>query len=309
MKVIFAYRIGQKTMGGKAMRVDQLAAMARAHLSERYTFEVVLAPKASRVHACQRFVDSCRDAIVIFHKSAASNLGQEFRASLKKVAAGICVDHLDVIAGQLEAGFVDVHIAASYQGERSLCQGLPALDPTPGVQVRHLRHHADPRLVPESAPKAEFNLGYFGLLDNVVLPPALAEQSVVPGYNGKGDVEAFIARLSEANFHICTRDPSPVLTRGVLSSKPFTKGFNAAVIGANVLVNRQVHDAEYYLGADYPYFVKSTDSAAIVEGVERASAEFGGEQWRIAQARMSDLARQVAPAEVTGELDKILRLF
>ncbi|WP_299945626.1 hypothetical protein [uncultured Ruegeria sp.] len=57
MKVVFAYRIGQKAMGGKAMRVDQLAAMAQAHLSERYAFEVALAPKSSRPHACRRFVD------------------------------------------------------------------------------------------------------------------------------------------------------------------------------------------------------------------------------------------------------------
>ncbi len=309
MKVIFAYRIGQKTMGGKAMRVDQLAAMAKAHLSERYEFEVALAPKASRAHACQRFLESCSGAIVIFHKSAASNLGPEFRASLRKLAAGICVDHLDVVAGALEPGFVDVHIAASYESERSLSQGLSALDPTPGVQVRHLRHHADPRLKSGSAPKGEFRLGYFGLPNNAVLPPEISEQAIIPGYDGKGDVNAFIARLSEANFHICTRDPSQKLTRGILSAKPFTKGFNASVVGANVLVNRQVHDAEYYLGADYPYFVDGTDCTAISDSVARAKAEFGGQRWGLAQARMTDVARQIAPTEVTTELDKILRLF
>ncbi|SDW59472.1 hypothetical protein SAMN05444358_1011250 [Ruegeria halocynthiae] len=291
------------------MRVDQLAAMANAHLSHRYTFEVALAPKSARANACRRFVEGCKGAIVIFHKSAASNLGPELRASLKKVAAGICVDHLDVVAGPFEPGFVDVHLAASYESERMLCKGLPALDPTPGAQVRHLRHHADPRLVSGSAPVSGFKLGYFGLPENVVLPSELAKEAVVPGYNGKGDVNAFIARLSEANFHICTRDPSSALTRGILSSKPFTKGFNAAVIGANVLVNRQVHDAEYYLGADYPYFVDSTDVSAISEGVERASKEFGGAQWGMAQTRMLDVARQVAPSEVMVELDKILRLF
>lgn len=309
MKVIFAYRIGQKMMGGKAMRVDQLAALAKAHLSERYSFEVALAPKGARPHACRRFVNACKDAIVIFHKSAAANLGPEFRASLKRAAAGICVDHLDIVAGPFEPGFIDVHIAASYESERSLHRGLAALDPTPGTQVRHLRHHADPRLKAASAPRGSFWLGYFGLPDNVVLPPALAEQAIVPGYDGKGDVSAFIARLSEANFHICTRDPSPVLTRGILSSKPFTKGFNAAVVGANVLVNRQVHDAEYYLGADYPYFVDSTDAAVIGEGVARAAAEFGSARWNNASTRMADVARQIAPTEVTAELDKILRLF
>ncbi|KIC43138.1 hypothetical protein RA27_07485 [Ruegeria sp. ANG-R] len=309
MKVILAYRIGQKTMGGKAMRVDQLSAMAKAHLSPDYSFEVALAPKGARENACRRFVESCKDAVVIFHKSAASNLGPEFRASLKKVAAGICVDHLDVVAGPFEPGFVDVHIAASYESERNLWKGLPALDPTPGAQVRHLRHHADPRLVFGSAPENGFKLGYFGLPDNVVLPSKLAEQAVVPGYDGKGDVNAFIARLSEANFHICTRDPSPSLTRGILSSKPFTKGFNAAVVGANVLVNRQVHDAEYYLGSDYPYFVDSTEISAISEGVARASSDFGGARWKMARARMDNVARQIAPAEVMAELDKILRLF
>ncbi|WP_299986339.1 hypothetical protein [uncultured Ruegeria sp.] len=309
MKVVFAYRIGQKAMGGKAMRVDQLAAMAQAHLSERYAFEVALAPKSSRPHACRRFVEACTDAIVIFHKSAASNLGPEMRASLKQVSAGVCVDHLDVIAGPLEPGFVDVHIAASYEAERNLSRGLTGLDPTPGVQVRHLRHHADPRLAEVSVPVDKFQLGYFGLPDNVVLPPEMAETGVVPGYDGKGDVSAFIAQLSDANFHICTRDPSPSLTRGILSSKPFTKGFNAAAVRANVLVNRQVHDAEYYLGSDYPFFIDSTDACAISDGVRHASAEFGGVQWEKAQTRMASVARQVAPSEVMAELDKILRLF
>ncbi len=308
-KVIFAYRIGQKNMGGKAMRVDQLAAMAQDHLSDRYSFQIALAPKSTRPLKCQQFIETCQDAVVIFHKSAAANLGSEFRAALRKSAAGVCLDHLDIVAGPFERGFVDIHLAASYESERFLFQGLPALNPAPGTIVRHLRHHSDPRLAPATTPTAQFKLGYFGLPDNVVLPPELIDEAIVPEYSGTGDVSAFIARLHEANFHICTRDPSPALTKGILSSKPFTKGFNAAVVGANVLVNRQVHDAEFYLGEDYPYFIDDTDTTSILNGITRAANGYGGDEWRLAQSRMKDMAAQITAKEVTSELDKILRLF
>ena len=208
-KVVFAYRIGQRTMGGKVMRVDQLSAMAKSYLGGRYEFEVALAPKDTRPRMCNQFINACRDAIVIFHKSAAANLGAENRAKLKDVAAGICVDHLDVIAGPFEPAFIDVHIAASFESERLLFQGLPALCPAPGTQIRHLRHHADPRLRPGSVLKSDFRVGYFGLPDNVVLPPDLAQRAVVPEYDGKSDSTGFIARLSEGEFSYLYSRPEP----------------------------------------------------------------------------------------------------
>ena len=291
-------------MGGKIMRVDQLAAMARSHLSDRYNFEVALLPKSSQPWKCKKFIEFCKDAIVILHKNAAANLGPEYREALNKVAAGICLDHLDVVAGPFETGFVDVHLAASYESERLLYQNLQLLHPVPGTQVRHLRHHADPRLKPNTISSNQLLLGYFGLASNVTMPQEIADSAIIPTYDGKSNVDDLIAGISKANLHICTRDS----LKG-FAAKPFTKGFNAAVVGANVLVNRQVHDAEYYLGSNYPYIVESTDTDEIYEGISRAKTDYGGANWKMALKQMENVSRQIAPKEVMAELDLILRLF
>lgn len=308
-KLMFAYRSGQQNMGGKLMRVDQLAAMARAHLGPRYSVETALVPRHERPRACRHFLNACKGAIVIFHKGAASVLGPEHRASVRRVSAGVCVDHLDIVAPAFEPGFIDVHIAASIAGERELIRGLAALDPSPGTQVRHLPHHADPRLR-MAAPQANLVMGYFGLIGNAVLPEQSAVPAIIPDYQRSGGVgEDFLGQLEGANFHICTRAPGTRRAKGILPTKPFTKGFNAAAVGANVLVNREVHDAEYYLGEDYPYFIEDCSQDALAEGIDRAVREFGGPHWQQARHRMDAMAKRIAAPVVVEELEKICRLF
>ncbi len=309
-KVIFAYRPGQQNMGGKTMRVDQLSAMAADLLGAGYSVETAVAPRERQPRACRRFVSKCKGAIIIFHKGAATALGPDNRARLRKVAAGICVDHLDIVAPPFEYGFVDIHIAASIAGERELIRGLDSLDPAPGTQVRHLPHHADPRLRKPGTSSRHFALGYFGLPGNAVLPQGDAIPAMMPDYRGSGPVsEDFLSQMAQANFHICTRAPSTRRNKGILATKPFTKGFNAAAVEANVLVNRQVHDAEYYLEEDYPYMIADCSQAAISDGIARAAADFGGPAWSKARAAMDRMARRVAPPAVVAELEKICRLF
>lgn len=308
-KLIFAYRSGQKNMGGKVMRVDQLAAMARDLLGPRYTIETAVVPRHQRPRACRHFLSACKGAIVIFHKSAAASLGPEYRAALRRVAAGICVDHLDIVAPAFERGFIDVHVAASIAGERELIRGLAALDAAPGTQVRHLPHHADPRLR-KRAPQQGLVMGYFGLVGNAILPEQSPVPAIIPEYRRSGGIgEGFLEQLGQANFHICTRAPGHRRAKGILPTKPFTKGFNAAAVGANVLVNRQVQDAEYYLGEDYPFFIEDHRQDALTDGIERAVRDFGGPAWQEARHRMDRMAQRVAAPVIVEELEKICRLF
>lgn len=308
-KLILAYRSGQQNMGGKVMRVDQLAAMAQDHLGPRYTVETAVVPRHERPRACRHFVSACKGAIMIFHKSAAASLGPEYRTSLRRVAAGICVDHLDIVAPPFEHGFIDIHIAASLAGERELIRGLAALDPAPGTQVRQLPHHADPRLR-HSAPQESLVMGYFGLPGNAILPEKSPVPAIIPDYRRSGGIGLdFLEQLEQANFHICTRAPGQRRAKGILPTKPFTKGFNAAAVGANVLVNRQVQDAEYYLGEDYPYFIEDHNQDALTEGIERAVRDFGGPTWQEARLRMDRMAQRVSAPIIVEELEKICRLF
>lgn len=309
-KIVFAYRPRQKSMGGKIMRVDQLMdILARELPEDRYVLEKASVPKAKQTEAFAAFQKACAGAVVIFHKSAVVNLDAETRAKLKAVAAGICIDHLDFVVQPLERGFVDIHISASRVGEAEMRRNLIGLNPGPNTLVRHLRHHADPRLGAEQVNGLGALVpGYFGAAIHLEDASALPTDAIVPDYNPKETGE-FMKSLAASNFHLCVRDPSVGPRFGVTSTKPFTKGFNAAAVGANILVNRQVHDAEYYLGSDYPFMIDGFSADDISSGMETARAAFGGKIWRDGLDRMRAMSAQVAPAAIAKEFRDIVDLF
>ncbi|SHH17618.1 hypothetical protein SAMN05444003_2322 [Cognatiyoonia sediminum] len=309
-KIVFAYRRGQIHMGGKMMRVDQLSQMAADMLpSDQYDVQTAFVPREDRRHKVRELIDACRGAVVIFHKSAASNIGPDTRAEIRKVAAGICVDHLDIVVGPLEKGFFDVHIVASRFAEAELVQNLNGLKPLPGTQVRHLRHHADPRLGEISAREIDnFQLGYFGMLENIADRSAFPDDMSIPDYEPT-ELDGFLNALPKSNLHVTVRKPFPKRSFGILPTKPFTKGFNAAVVGANVLVNTQVHDATYYLGEDYPFLIPDPSPNSVRAGIEHAREAFGSAEWQMGLDRMADMRAQVAPEKVVQELRQIVDLF
>jgi hypothetical protein len=308
-RIVFAYRRGQIKMGGKFMRVDQLSDIARAHFPENYEITTEFVPRGRYETQTNKFLRACHGAVVIFHKSAASNLEPETRATLRQVAAGICVDHLDIVVGPLEKGFIDVHIAASRVGEAELVRNLPRLAAVPGTQVRHLRHHADPRLGKTTAARLKsVEPGYFGAAGNVDDLGAFPRNALIPEYD-PADVDGFLSALSQSNLHLCVRTPYTKRSYGALSAKPFTKGFSAAMVRANVLVNQQVHDAIHYLGEDYPFMIPESSADAIAAGVNKAESAFGTDEWKRGLDRMADMAARISPAEVARELKQIVDLF
>ncbi len=308
LNVIFAYRPKQKRMGGKLMRVDQLIAIAQAHLSEtRYQFSQIMVPKAAQVDRFEEMRKTCDGAVVIFHKSSVTNLDAETRAQLKRVSTGICIDHLDFVVEPLEPGFVDVHLTASRAGEASMRAGLGNLDPGADTRVCHLRHHADPRLGAGGA-LSDFAPGYFGAAVHIEDAAAFPPNTIIPDYEPT-QVDAFLQSLGTSNFHLCARDAGMRERFGIAPTKPFTKGFNAAAVGANVLVNRQVHDAEYYLGSDYPYMIDSHGAEDVRAGCQWAQEAYGTAEWQLGLERMAHMAAEVAPAKVAAELAEIVDQF
>ena len=292
------------------MRVDQLVELLEQTLpTDKYKFSKITVPKPKQTEAVKTLMEECRGAVVIFHKSAAINLDADTRAALKAVAAGICVDHLDFVVEPFETGFVDVNITASRAGEVDMRRNISGLRPGPETQVRHLRHHADPRLGAKTAGALDHMVpGYFGAAVHVTAANAFPTDMLLPDYDPK-DVVGFLGTLPSSNLHFCVRDPSVGLRFGVQSTKPFTKGFNAAAVGANVLVNRQVHDAEYYLGSDYPFLVDGFASDDVAEGLEKARAAFGTATWQRGLDRMAGMLSQVSAPSVAKEFAEIVDIF
>lgn len=305
-KIVLAYRRGQINMGGKIMRVDQLSEIAKAHFPDNYDVAPIFVPRPRYKAQMRQFLEACEGAVVIFHKSAASNLDPETRAALRKVAAGICVDHLDIVVSPLEPDFFDVHIATSRVGEAELSANLDYLG---NGLVCHLRHHADPRLTGVTAARLRsLKLGYFGAAGNIDDIDALPDKIIMPDYDPE-DIEDFLASYGKANLHLCARTPYGVRAHGALATKPFTKGFGAGVVKANVLVNAQVHDAVHYLGDDYPYMITENSTQAIADGIAKAEDEFGSDTWKLGLDRMADMTARIAPEKVADDLKQIVDLF
>src|ERR1043166_3945322 len=82
------------------------------------------------------------------------------------------------------------------------------------------------------------------------------------------DMNVHFRKLEDYNAHFAVR-PDVVGNPSLRSFAPFTKGFTAAVCGANIIVNRGVDDAVAFLGADYPFLIDCATQSAIDEGLRR----------------------------------------
>ncbi|MFV2053142.1 hypothetical protein [Aliiroseovarius sp. YM-037] len=310
IRVVFLHRPGHINSGGKIMRCDQLAALAREHAGDGYSFEVLAPPRKRFAVRQRRFARNLDGAIVILLKNTLAAFTPQAVDVLRKSVRGLCIDHLDVPATEATLTLADVHIAASYKGEKILAARLAALSDNPrGTQAVHLAHHADPRLRAADKAPTSFNIGYFGKLSNTIMPGSLQSGVIIPDYGKDVDFGSAIEAMQQCPMHYGVR--GPVARPGVESkmAKPFTKGFNAAAVGANVLVNRQVDDATDYLGEDYPFLIENTSEAAISDGIAKAREMFGGREWVRGLDVMHDIRARTSPAAVVHQLKDILALF
>lgn len=283
------------------MRCDQLAALANEHLSDRYTFSVLSAPKPGQKVQQRRFVRALDGAIVFFLKNVAAALSPVTIEGIKRRSRGLCIDHLDGRPSSLD--LADIHVSASYKGMELLRKQLADVPDLPaGIEVAHLCHHADPRLHLPAHQAPEFSARYFGNIANTVLPPECGVEA--PSFDGSdGSFGTMTDAMMATPLHYGVRDTHRQI------AKPFTKGFNAAACGANILVNRNLDDALIYLGEDYPYLVDDTSKAAIETGLQKAREEFGGPEWQRGLEIMRDVRERSSPKNIARQLEAILRRF
>lgn len=297
-RVIFAHLAGHQSSGAKIMRCDQLAAMAKAHLdAQRWTFEVMAMPREGQLRKQRLMTDDIRGAVVIFLKRAWKVLDPEHLANWRDAARAMAIDYVDARTTPVPDVEIDAHIAASGALERHL------ISRHAGACILRLDHHADPALTP-AAPSRDLCLAYFGREKNRTLPRRLASRVMVPDYEGLSLQHDIREAMGNANLHYAVRDMEPETHR--TSFKPFTKGFNAAAVGANVLVNRQVDDAVEWLGADYPFLIEDCRPETIAAGIDRAEAAFGSDDWTAGLATMERIRESVRPNRIAFQLERIL---
>lgn len=292
------------------MRCDQLARIGNGHLAKKWTFEVLSPPPLRKEVKQRRFAKSLKGAIVIGLKNFRAALTPHAVEILRANVRGLCIDHLDVPPDQSSFDLFDVHIAASFRSANILKNTASKHNGSVAVpEIMHVVHHADPRLTPLPKMPERFRLGYFGKLSNTYLPDTVNKDVYVPSYESDKDFVSVFESMRSCPLHYCARRPSGRRAVASRTAKPFTKGFNAAAVGANVLVNRQVDDAIHYLGQDYPFLLDDLSDASLSEGVAYARDAFGGPDWKRGLEVMRSVQARTGPPEVAKQLAKVLAVF
>ncbi len=309
-KVVFLHRRGHSAIGSKIMRCDQLAEICNRYLGDRYKFEVRPQRPIRDDRILRRSVRALDGHIVVLLKGTAKLFGVQGMEMMHERARGICIDYVDAKPAGCYSPFAHVHIAASFAGQKvleNLLAGVESAVDQP--QVMHLAHHADPRLAGHRVwPTKTVRPVYLGQPANVYLPQDAASQVDCLKYSDDKDIADVFDALQAYNLHYCVR-PADARARAQGVTKPFTKGFTAATLGAHVITARDTDDAEYYLGPDYPFLLDDLEDQTILNGLAKARGLLGSPEWDQASDRLDHVANLTRPERIADEVNSILSLF
>ncbi len=301
-RVIFAFPRWRRNQGSVVPRVQQNATLLAEVYSDTYEVETVALAKPRFTEQHEEFVRHAKGAVVIGLQTSLRLLGRDRMIALRETSAGMCSDHVDSVPETDELGIYHAHILASRVGCRRVNTRL-AKEGVSGSSVVHVTHHADPRItLVSAASRSDFRIGYLGNPRKMIAPPDPRAVQVLT-YKDQSDYTKALQQMTDYPMHYGVRPRSA--SREV--SKPFTKGFFAAAMGANILVNRQTDDAEFYLGTDYPYLIKSFRARNIAEGIETARAGYGGAEWRRGLEVMEHVRQLSTPNFAIRELAEAIK--
>jgi len=244
------------------------------HYGETFSVETAPIRRPRFVQAHNDFIEHAKHAVVIGNAHALRSLGRDRLMALRENSAGLCMDHIDSVPHPEDLGVYHVHILASHAGCRRVKARL-AKNGVSSSTVAHVTHHADLRIRQTSLTKDRpFQIGYLGNPKNMVAPPDASQVSLL-SYDNQQEFEAALGEFGRCPLHYAVRTKS----HSPNASKPFTKGFTAAAMGANIIVDRNTDDAEFYLGPDYPFLLNSSQPEDIAAGLEHAKDVYESAEW------------------------------
>ena len=306
-KVKFLYRAGHVNQGAKIMRCDQLCEIANQFLAEAYEFEAMALPRPGQFRKQRELVETLKGSIIIFLKRADRAIEPTILEELRQSVRGMAIDYVDAAMLPWADVPMDVHFCASFTAKKTLDVMLngpfgPPINARTSAQL--VLHHADPRLKPVSRSNEKMAMGYFGKPSNAFMTESISK--LVSDTNREADPEGrFLQGIERYDLHYCVRKVAN--SNPKLAIKPFTKVFNAAACGANVLINKQVPDAIDLLGKDYPFMVEDATEAQVIWGLKRAADAFGTVVWNNALDRMGHIRSQIEPKKIALQLNNALQ--
>ena len=302
---MFLYRRSRLRWGSTTMRAHQLAEMVAPHLPD---IEIDLAPfSRHRILQWAWARTAPRGTTFFATKGVVGKIYPETVNILHTRDCRICFDIVDLRRDQWPGPEIeaDCLISSSHAGIARLQAHVDKAyaSATRRPVVLPVYHNADHRLYDAPIrPLETARIAYWGDRRNAVTSPRIEHK--VDFYEG-ADAKGFrdsLEVMRNYNVHYAVRTSDPEEWR----IKPFTKGVNAAVMGACILVDQDVPDAKEFLGADYPFLLKSNSEVDVLSGIEAVHDAFGGKNWHLAQDRCNALADLVSPMKLSLQIRQIL---
>ena len=307
IKVFFVYPRSSRNLGSTVMRGFQLCEIATAQSSSRFSFATKPISSLHHPALTRLWVDlQPKDAIFIFVKNAITRLDSAALQRLQRKSKLVVLDYIDRSMEQIPTDGIDVHLCSSMEQMTYLRDRVSDSENAINGTVDLLFHHADLRLHTMTFPQQHVaRVAYFGGTINAFIPPSIAD--IVPVFDvglSAGMVQ-FLQNYKDFNLHYAIRPAEQTDTIAHVF-KPFTKGATAAACQSPIIVNRAAHDAEYFLGDDYPFFVDTLTETTVVETVDKAITSFGGPVWVDALERMEELNNRLHPTRIGRDLETLL---
>jgi hypothetical protein len=311
-RIVFVFSRNKLHWGSTTMRAHQLARIVSPHIS-KYHPVILSSLPSSRIPWLQYFWAERQKPgdIFIFTKYSANKVLPATLEILKKIKCFTCYDYVDTDLRVMPSTGFDIHIAASHSAFNKLNtiqKQKIELNQISNGKVMLLMHNGDERLynLKDNTNKIDFQMTYLGSRATTFIPQKLEKELTYLEASNEKSMQAAIPLLHRFNFHYCIRSSSKNIA-GAVICKPFTKGFNAALLGANLITQRNTDDAVELLGSDYPYFIDSNDEGEIINKLIYAKKSFMSNEWKIALERILNMKNQISPEILTQQLLQIVK--
>ncbi|SKA93768.1 hypothetical protein SAMN06295879_1802 [Agreia bicolorata] len=283
LKFLYSDRFGKA--GSTIMRGYQLSQIATAEYA------------GARRVSYSSISDFHRKADLFLTKGALKDLTPEALADLKRNGNRLYFDAVDELPPPTTSEFADALVASSVMAFTNHSRDYPA------VPVTLVNHHVDPRLpaTPVRSGEEPMRLGYFGEPLNAIFGGSLESHVDVVHVDTSDTSTAWMKKLPGYTMHYAMRR-----NPGADNFKPFLKGFTAAHMNANILIQDTEREALEWLGEDYPFLHRGPISEdSILAAIERAGRGVGSSDWRFGLRRMAEIRERTSPKRIGAELRRL----
>jgi hypothetical protein len=241
---------------------------------------------------------SPENSFLYLTKGFLKNAKSEVLEVLKRNGNILLADYVDDKVRSEHLIFIDVMIAAS------ITAFIEYKSKYPDKNVKLLTHHVDPRV--ESACRRinhrNNKAAYFGEVVNTILNDDVKEfvDLFQVDTSGEDSSTNWIDAVPCYKYHYAVRN-----RRAIDGFKPFTKGFTAACASARIILDENVDDVKYYLGANYPFYI-DTENVCMGKQVGKFIQKCSDVESKIADSYMMQVRKRSSKEFILSEFKKII---